>query len=94
MGENVIMAPFVQIYTNNHRCTNIDIPICYQGSTDERPVIIEDDVWIGCSVIILPGCHIGKGAVVGAGAIVTKSVPEFAIVAGNPAKVIKYRKQP
>ncbi len=56
-----------------------------------KPVIIEDNVWIGCRAIILKGVHIGKNAVVGAGAIVTKDVPEYAIVGGNPAKVIRMR---
>ena len=57
--------------------------------------MIGDDVWIGSRVIILPGVTIGKGAIVGAGVVVTKDVPEYAIVGGNPAKVIKFRrKQP
>ncbi len=53
--------------------------------------MIEDDVWIGANVIILPGVHVKKGAVIGAGSIVTKDVPGYAIVAGNPAKIIRYR---
>jgi maltose O-acetyltransferase len=67
--------------------------MCEQGFYEEKPVVI-DDVWIGGHVIILPGVHIGKGAIVGAGAVVTKDVPEYAIVGGSPAKVIKYRKEP
>ena len=50
-----------------------------------------DDVWIGTRVIILPGVTIGKGVIIGAGAIVTKDIPEYAIAVGNPARVIKYR---
>ena len=50
-------------------------------------------MWIGANAVILPGVTVGKGSVVGAGAIVTKDVPEYAIVGGNPAKVIKYRNQ-
>ncbi len=57
-----------------------------------RPIIIEDNVWIGCRAIILKGVHIGKNAIIGAGAVVTKDVPEYAIVGGNPAKVIRMRK--
>jgi len=53
-----------------------------------RPVIIENDVWIGCRSIILPGVHIGQGAIIGAGSVVTKSVNRGDIVAGNPAKII------
>jgi acetyltransferase-like isoleucine patch superfamily enzyme len=56
-----------------------------------KPVIIEDNVWIGCKAIILKGVRIGKNAVVAAGAIVTKDVPPYAIVGGNPAKVIRFR---
>ena len=53
--------------------------------------VIEDDVWIGSNSVILSGVKIGRGAVIGAGSIVTKNVPKYAIVAGNPAKVIKMR---
>jgi len=55
------------------------------------PIIIKDDVWIGCNSIILSGVIIGQGAVVAAGSVVTKDIPPYAIVAGNPAKVIKFR---
>ena len=54
-------------------------------------IIIDDDVWIGSRAIILSGVHIGQGAVVGAGAVVTKDVPPYAIVGGVPAKIIRYR---
>ncbi|WP_026882534.1 CatB-related O-acetyltransferase [Clostridium akagii] len=55
------------------------------------PIIVQDDVWIGFNSIILSGVTVGKGAVIAAGSVVTKSVPPYAIVGGNPAKVIKYR---
>lgn len=60
----------------------------------ERPPLhIAGDVWIGARAIILPGCkRIGHGAIVGAGSVVTKDVPDWAIVGGNPAKIIKMRK--
>jgi acetyltransferase-like isoleucine patch superfamily enzyme len=54
-----------------------------------RPVRIDDDVWIGRNVIILKGVHIGVGAIVGAGSVVTKDVPSYAVVAGNPAKIVR-----
>jgi virginiamycin A acetyltransferase len=54
-------------------------------------ILVEDDVWIGCRALILSGVHIGKGAIIAAGAVVTKDVPQYAIVAGCPARVIKYR---
>ena len=67
------------------------LPMCEQGYQDEKPIIIGDDVWIGGHVIVLPGVHVGNGAILAAGAVVTKDVPEYAIVGGNPARVIKYR---
>ena len=60
---------------------------------DNRPVVIGNDVWIGANVIILPGIHIGDGAVLAAGAVVTKNIDDYAIVGGVPAKVIRYRFQ-
>lgn len=92
IGNDVIMAPDVAIYTVNHNTDRVDIPIKYQGSTEEKPVSIGDGCWICARVIILPGVKIGKGCVVGAGAVVTKSVPDFSVVAGNPARVVKQRK--
>lgn len=56
---------------------------------DDQPVVIEDDVWIACMCIILRGVHIGRGAVIAAGSVVTKDVPAWSVVAGNPAHVIK-----
>ncbi|MGL5624191.1 CatB-related O-acetyltransferase, partial [Cetobacterium sp.] len=55
------------------------------------PIIIKDDVWIGNNVLVLSGITVGQGAIIGAGSVVTKDVPPYAVVAGNPAKVIKYR---
>ena len=80
------------MYSRNHAFDRIDIPMCEQGYLPEKTIVISDDVWIGGHVIILPGVHIGNGAIVGAGAVVTKDVPQYAIVGGNPAKVIKYRR--
>ncbi len=71
------------IATNNHDMYNRYIITC-------KPVHIKRNVWIGVNVTILPGVTIGKNAVVGAGAVVTKDVPDNAVVVGNPAKVIKY----
>ena len=92
IGNNVMMGPDVCIYATNHRFDRTDIPMNKQGIDVERPIVIDDDVWIGARVIILPGVHIGTGAVIGAGAVVTKDVPAYAVVGGNPARVIKMRK--
>ena len=60
-------------------------------ATSKGDIVVKDDVWIGTNVTILSGVTIGQGAIIGAGAVVTKDVPPYAIVAGNPAKVVKYR---
>lgn len=93
IGDYVMMGPNCTIYTQNHSFERTDIPMCMQGVSDEKPVIIEDDVWIGVNVTILPGVTIGKGSIIGAGAVVAKSIPEYSIVVGNPAKIIKNRKE-
>lgn len=92
IGNDVMMGPDVCIYVRNHENVRTDIPMNRQGFTIEKPVIIEDDVWIGARVIILPGVHIGTGAILGAGAVVTKDVPDYAVMGGNPARIIKMRK--
>lgn len=92
IGKDVMMGPEVRIMTSSHNTERTDIPMCQQGFNPKRKVTICDDVWIGARVIILPGVTIGKGAIIGAGAVITKDVPEYAVVAGVPAKVIKYRK--
>jgi maltose O-acetyltransferase len=91
IGRDVMMGPDVIIYTHNHEFARIDRPMRLQGASGKRAVIIDDDVWIGARAIILPGVRIGQGAIVGAGAIVTRDVPPLAIVAGNPARLIRMR---
>ena len=91
IGDHTIMGPQVAIWTGNHGISRTDIPMMYQESTPEEPVWIGNDVWIGSRSIILKGVHIGDHAVIGAGSVVTKNVPAWAIVAGNPAKIIRYR---
>ena len=92
IGNNVMMGTNCIIYTRNHVFARIDIPMCQQGFSEVKPVIIKDDVWIGGRVTILPGVTIGEGCVLAAGTVVTKSTPPYSVVGGNPAKVIKYRK--
>ena len=92
IGNDVMMGPEVVIYTSGHKYDRTDIPMWKQGSTEAKPVVIKDDVWIGRRAIILPGVTIGTGVVIGAGAVVTKDVPDYAVVGGVPAKVIKRRK--
>ena len=91
IGKDVMMGPEVMIISLSHRFSDLSRPMRFQGIEEHRRVTIEDDVWVGARAIILPGRIIRKGAIVGAGAVVTKNVPEYAIVGGNPAKVLKYR---
>lgn len=90
IGKNVLMGPDVKIITRNHNFSDLNTPIQEQGDF-ESPVLIEDDVWLGANVIILPGVKINKGSIVAAGAVVRSEVPAFSIVGGVPAKVIGRR---
>lgn len=92
IGNNVMMGPEVIIMTGSHKTDSTVIPMCQQGFLEDRPVTIGDDVWIGTRVIILPGVNIGKGVIVGAGAVVTNDIPDYAVVGGVPARILKYRK--
>lgn len=87
--DNVLMASYITITSENHGM-DVESNIGY-GKQDliTAPVIIREGVWIGEKVIILPGTVIGKKSIVAAGAVVTKNVPDYTIVAGNPAKVIR-----
>lgn len=91
MGKYIMMAPRVIIHSNNHITDDISCPMIFQGTTPRKQNIIEDDVWIGSDVIITPGVTIAKGSIVASGSVVTKSFGEYAVIGGNPAKVIKYR---
>ena len=92
IGNDVMMGPDVLIYTTNHRFSDRRRAMVQQGLATPRPVVIEDDVWIGARVVLLPGVTIHRGAIVGAGSIVRSDVPEYAIVAGNPAQIIDRRR--
>ncbi len=92
MGNDVMVGQEVLMMTQNHEFSRTDVPMDQQGLKPEKPIIIGNDVWIGARVTVLPGVKIGDGAIIGACAVVTKDVPEYAIVGGNPAKVIKLRK--
>lgn len=89
IGKNVLFAGHVHITDHSHGYENISMPMNVQPLTSKGPVIIEDDCWLGFSCEILSGVHIGRHSVVAARAVVTKDVPAYSIVAGNPAKVVK-----
>ena len=87
----MLIASFVSMYAANHNFEDPNIPIRDQGMTTKGGIKIEDDVWIGTHVVILDGITIGKGSVISAGSIVTQDVEPYSIVAGVPAKIIRYR---
>ena len=92
VGNHLMMGEDILIQGGKHNFERTDIPMALQGSAGKTSLKIENDVWIGARVIILPGCkHIGTGVVIGAGSVVTKDIPDYAIVGGNPAKIIKFR---
>lgn len=91
IGSYVMIAPNVSILSSSHLFIRSDVPMIKQGQRKNEIVQIYDDVWIGRNVIIMPGISIGRGSIVAAGAIVTKDVPDFSIVAGIPAKIISHR---
>jgi len=91
IGDNVMISPGVSLYAENHRFDRLDIPMRDQGVVRE-PITIEDDCWLASGSTILAGVHIGEGAIVAAGAVVTRNVPSYAIVAGVPASVKSWRK--
>lgn len=93
IGDDVLMGPDVIMMATSHAYSEVEIPINQQGDAEEKEIIIGNDVWIGTRVIILPGVKIGSHSIIGAGSVVTKSFPEYSIVAGNPAKLIKTRER-
>jgi acetyltransferase-like isoleucine patch superfamily enzyme len=93
IGANVLIGPRVSMHAENHRFQEVGVPIREQGVALE-PIAIEDDCWIGSDVVLLGGVTIGRGAVVAAGSVVTKSVAPGEVVGGVPARVIKSREPP
>lgn len=89
IGSHCMIAANVVVYSYNHDYESNKIP--FSDVNTYKPVIIEDFVWIGRNVNITPGVRIGKGAIIGMGAVVTKDIPPFSVAGGNPAKVIKVR---
>lgn len=91
LGNDVMMGPRCLVLSRNHRTTDLSVPMNQQGLTADAPVVVENDVWIGANVTLLPGVRLGTGSIVAAGAVVTRDVSSHAIVGGNPAKLIKIR---
>jgi acetyltransferase-like isoleucine patch superfamily enzyme len=92
LGDDVLLSPDVLIRDHNHQFSDATKPILKQGLTEGGRVIIEKNCWLGCSVVVL--CDkgeltIGQNSIIGANSVVTRSVPPYCIVAGNPARLVK-----
>ncbi len=87
--DNVMMGAGVHFYVNNHKFDRTDIPLIKQGYYPSEGIVVKEGAWIGANSILLPGVTIGKNSVVGAGSVVTKSIPDYCVAVGSPAKVIK-----
>lgn len=90
IGKNVMMGPRVSLLAEQHNIERTDVPMKDQG-TSRKGIVIENDVWLGANCCVLDGVTVGTGAVIAAGAVVSKDVPPFAIVGGVPAKIIRMR---
>ncbi|MDU8923510.1 sugar O-acetyltransferase [Pasteurellaceae bacterium LIM206] len=86
IGNNVMFAPNVSLYTVGHP---LDAELRNEGWEQAKPIIIGDNVWVGGNAVILPGVTIGDNVVIAAGAVVTKDIPANSLVAGNPARVLR-----
>jgi acetyltransferase-like isoleucine patch superfamily enzyme len=91
IGNNVMVASHCVINTVTHCFDRLDIPMSEQG-INTAPIIIEDDVWIGTGATILLGVRVGRGSIIGAGALVIHDIPPLSVAVGVPAKVTKRRK--
>lgn len=87
--DDVLLGPGVQLFAHNHRFEDPSVPISEQGYTDSKTITLRRGCWVGASAIILSGVEVGENAVIGAGSVVTRSVPPRTLVAGNPARVIR-----
>lgn len=91
LGEGTILAPAVKVLSRNHNFNEDIQALPFDNVVLVAPVGIGRYVWIGTQAVVLPGVTIGDGAVIGAGAVVSKDVPSCAVVVGNPARVVRFR---
>jgi acetyltransferase-like isoleucine patch superfamily enzyme/ubiquinone/menaquinone biosynthesis C-methylase UbiE len=89
IGDHCVFAPRVYVADSNHIYEDINRPILHQGVTTGRSIIVEENCWLGINSVISGHLTVGRGSVVGANAVVTKDVPPFCVVAGNPSRLIK-----
>ena len=88
VGNDVRLAQNIVLSGLNHNYAEINSPIHEQG-VSTKPIVIEDESWIGANAVVLPGVTLGKHSIVAAGSVVTKDIPNYSIAAGNPARVLK-----
>jgi len=91
IGNYCLIAQFCTLVASNHSVDTAEYMIDAPWDLSRVSIVIEDDVWIGANCVILPGVTIGRGAVIGAGSVVTKNVTPYSICAGNPARFIRSR---
>lgn len=91
IGDDVMIGPQLFQISQNHISSNVDIPMTQQGISETWTAIVESDCWIGARVTMVPGAAVGTGTIVGAGAVVTRSLPPESVCAGNPARVVRSR---
>ena len=91
IGEDVMMGPGCTLISRDHVFDDVSRPMNTQGLGEERPIRIDDDVWIGASVTITAGVRVGRGSILAAGSVVTRDVPPFSVSGGVPARVLRSR---
>ena len=92
IGDDVMIASHTALFAGNHHFDRIDIPMRLQGTSSRGSITIEDDVWVGSHCVILDGVTIGTGSVIAAGAVVSKDVEPYSIIAGVPGKCVGNRR--
>lgn len=92
--DDVLTAPGIQLHVKNHVFSNPNLPIHDQGYGPSKEIVLKKGCWIGANSVILSGVTVGENSVVGAGSIVTKSIPPRVVAAGNPARVLRRLDEP
>ena len=92
IGNYVMFGRFSFVLEHNHEYEDTNKPIIYQGIKPSKPLIVEDDCWIGAFTKMTPGRHVKTGTIIAMGTVLCKDFPEYSVVGGNPSKLIKSRK--
>ena len=91
LGKNTLVAAYTYLVGGDHLYDRVDTPVLHQGRT-ARGIEVDDNAWLGAHVVISDGSHVGRDAIIGAGAVVIGEIPPYHIAAGVPAKVIRDRR--